>query len=82
MQLSELEKKHFNLKFSFQNLTTTFLYLQKILEIYPDENCPSHKSCIELFDSIMEQLSREETKDLENYFNAMHLEQSLEEDNQ
>ena len=79
MNLAELEKKDFNIKFSFQNLTTTFLFLQKILEIYPDENSPSHKSSVELFDSIMEQLSREETKDLQNYFNAMHLEQSLEE---
>tara|TARA_R100000781_G_scaffold79885_1_gene49372 strand:- start:1316 stop:1564 length:249 start_codon:yes stop_codon:yes gene_type:complete len=80
MNLAELEKKDFNIKFSFQNLTTTFLFLQKILEIYPDENSPSHKSSIELFDSIMEQLSCEETKDLQNYFNAMHLEQSLEEE--
>lgn len=80
MQLSELEKKDFNLKFSFQNLTNTFLYLQKILEIYPDENCPSHKCCIDLWDSILEQLSYEEGKALETYFNAMHLEQSLEED--
>ena len=80
MNLTELEKKDFNIKFSFQNLTTTFLFLQKILEIYPDENSPSHKSSVELFNSIMEQLSREETKDLQNYFNAMHLEQSLEED--
>ena len=80
MNLAELEKKDFNLKFSFQNLTSTFLYLQKILEIYPDENCPSHKSCIDLWDSILEQLSYEEGKALENYFNAMHLEQSLEED--
>ena len=79
MNLAELEKKDFNIKFSFQNLTTTFLFLQKILEIYPDENSPSHKSSVELFDSIMEQLSREETKGLQNYFNAMHLEQSLEE---
>ena len=53
MNLAELEKKDFNIKFSFQNLTTTFLFLQKILEIYPDENSPSHKSSIELFDSIM-----------------------------
>ena len=80
MNLAELEKKDFNLKFSFQNLTSTFLYLQKILEIYPNENCPSHKSCIDLWDSILEQLSYEEGKALETYFNAMHLEQSLEED--
>tara|TARA_R100001086_G_scaffold243656_1_gene172638 strand:+ start:751 stop:999 length:249 start_codon:yes stop_codon:yes gene_type:complete len=80
MNFAELEKKDFNLKFSFENLTTTFLYLQKILEIYPDENCPSHKCCIDLWHSILEQLSHEEGKALETYFNAMHLEQSLEED--
>jgi len=80
MNLTELEKKDFNLKFSFENLTTTFLYLQKILEIYPNENSPSHKCCINLWDSILEQLSYEEGKALETYFNAMHLEQSLEED--
>ena len=82
MNLTELEKKDFNIKFSFQNLTTTFLFLQKILEIYPNENSPSHKSSVELFDSIMEQLSYEEGKAFENYFNAMHLEQSLGEKNQ
>ena len=55
------------------------MYLQKILEIYPDENSSSHKCCIDLWDSILEQLSCEEGKALETYFNAMHLEQSLEE---
>ena len=80
MNLTELEKKDFNIKFSFQNLTTTLLFLQKILEIYPNENSPSHKSSVELFDSIMEQIPHEEGKALETYFNAMHLEQSLEED--
>ena len=43
MKISDIESKEFNLKFSFEKLVSNLMYLQKILEMYPDKNSHPHK---------------------------------------
>ena len=78
MQLSELESKEFKIKFTFEKLMSTLMYLQKILELYPDKNCVAFKDCSNLFDNILDQLSNEERGAISNYLDAIHLDNTLE----
>ena len=78
MKIEDLENKEFILKFTFEKLTSNFLYLQKILKIYPKEDSVPHKNCVGLIDSLIEQLSKEELEGINSYFSAIALENSLE----
>jgi len=80
MEILDLEDKEFNLKFSFGNLLSTFMYLQKILTIYPNADDPAFKDCVKLRDSITDQLSQEDINSINRYFNAINLENTLEKD--
>ena len=80
MEILDLEDKEFNLKFSFGNLLSTFMYLQKILTIYPNTDDPAFKDCVKLRDSITDQLSQEDINSINRYFNAINLENTLEKD--
>ena len=82
MKISDIESKEFNLKFSFEKLVSNLMYLQKILEIYPDENCHPHKDCLDLWDTISDQLSDDERDSINNYFTAIRLDNSLENGNE
>ena len=44
----EIEQKEFNLKFSFEMLTSTIMFIQKVQSLYPDENNPVNKNCTNL----------------------------------
>ena len=80
MEILDLEDKEFNLKFSFGNLLRTFMYLEKILTIYPNADDPAFKDCSELRDSITDQLSQEDIDGINRYFNAVNLENTFEKD--
>jgi len=80
MNFSELESKEFKIKFSFEKLISTLMYLQKILEIYPDENSHPHKDCLDLWDTISDQLSDKERDSINKYFTAIRLENTLDEE--
>ena len=80
MEILNLEDKEFNLKFSCVNLLRTFMYLEKILLIYPNADDPAFKDCSELRDSITDQLSQEDIDGINRYFNAVNLENTFEKD--
>ena len=80
MNFSELESKEFKIKFSFEKLISTLMYLQKILEIYPDENSHPHKDCLDLWDTISDQLSDKERDSINKYFTAIRLENNFDEE--
>ena len=80
MSFSELESKEFKIKFSFEKLISTLMYLQKILEIYPDENSHPHKDCLDLWDTISNQLSDKERDSINKYFTAIRLENNFDEE--
>ncbi len=82
MKISDIESKEFNLKFSFEKLVSNLMYLQKILEMYPDENSHPHKDCLDLWDTISDQLSDDERDSINNYFTAIRLDNSLEDSNE
>lgn len=73
----QIEEKEFNLKFSFEMLTSTIMFAQKVQTIFPDEKHPVHKECNELIDNIIDQLSEKDLNTLNNYFKAMHLDNQL-----
>ena len=54
------------------------MYLQKILTIYPNADDPAFKDCVELRDSITDQLSQEDIDKINTYFNAVNLENTFE----
>ena len=82
MKISDIESKEFNLKFSFEKLVSNLMYLQKILEMYPDENSQPHKDCLDLWDTISDQLSDDDRDSINNYFTAIRLDNSLEDGNE
>ena len=82
MKISDIESKEFNLKFSFEKLVSNLMYLQKILEMYPDKNSHPHKDCLELWDTISDQLSDDDRDSINNYFTAIRLDNSLEDGNE
>ena len=82
MKISDIESKEFNLKFSFEKLVSNLMYLQKILEMYPDKNSHPHKDCLDLWDTISDQLSDDERDSINNYFTAIRLDNSLEDGNE
>ena len=82
MKISDIESKEFNVKFSFEKLVSNLMYLQKILEMYPDKNSHPHKDCLELWDTISDQLSDDDRDSINNYFTAIRLDNSLEDGNE
>ena len=82
MKISDIESKEFNLKFSFEKLVSNLMYLQKILEMYPDKNSHPHKDCLDLWDTISDQLSDDDRDSINNYFTAIRLDNSLEDGNE
>ena len=81
MEILDLEDKEFNLKFSCVNLLRTFMFLEKILLIYPNADDPAFKDCSELRDSrykisyLKKNIDKINTKIL---FNAVNLENTFE----
>jgi len=73
----EIEQKEFNLKFSFEMLTRTIMFSQKVQSIYPDEKHPVYKECNKLIDSIVDQLSDKDCDTLNSYFNRINLDNQL-----
>lgn len=82
MKITDVESQEFNLKFSFEKLVSNLMYLQKILEMYPDKNSHPHKDCLDLWDTISDQLSDDERDSINNYFTAIRLDNSLEDGNE
>ena len=64
----EIEQKEFNLKFSFEMLTSTIMFIQKVKSLYPDENNPVNINCTNLEDEIVDQLIEEDLDTLNSYF--------------
>ena len=82
MKITDVESQEFNLKFSFEKLVSNLMYLQKILEMYRDKNSHPHKDCLDLWDTISDQLSDDERDSINNYFTAIRLDNSLEDGNE
>jgi len=81
MDFTEIEDKDFLVKFSFNHLMKNLMFLEKILSIYPDENCQANKECRDLFDSVVDQLSDKDRGIINHYFTAIRLENTFEEGN-
>ena len=64
----EIEQKEFNLKFSFEMLTSTIMFIQKVKSLYPGENNPVNINCTNLEDEIVDQLIEEDLDTLNSYF--------------
>ena len=75
--LERIEQKEFNLKFSFEMLTSTIMFIQKVQSLYPDENNPVNKNCTNLLDEIVDQLIEEDCDSLNSYFNRINLDNQL-----
>ena len=73
----EIEQKEFNLKFSFEMLTSTIMFIQKVKSLYPDENNPVNINCTNLEDEIVDQLIEEDCDSLNSYFNRINLDNQL-----
>jgi|TARA_A100001391_G_C4862124_1_gene222804 hypothetical protein len=73
----EIEQKEFNLKFSFEMLTRTIMFIQKVQSLYPDENNPVNIDCTNLEDEIIEQLSEKDVDTLNSYFRRINLDNQL-----
>ena len=63
----EIEQKEFNLKFSFEMLTSTIMFIQKVKSLYPGENNPVNINCTNLEDEIVDQLIEEEMKLMQKF---------------
>ena len=68
----EIEQKEFNLKFSFEMLTSTIMFIQKVKSLYPDENNPVNINCTNLEDEIVDQLIEEDLDTLNSYFKRIN----------
>ena len=73
----EIEQKEFNLKFSFEMLTSTIMFIQKVKSLYPDENNPVNINCSNLEDEIVDQLIEEDLDTLNSYFKRINLDNQL-----
>ena len=73
----EIEQKEFNLKFSFEMLTSTIMFIQKVKSLYPDENNPVNINCTNLEDEIVDQLIEEDLDSLNSYFKRINLDKQL-----
>ena len=73
----EIEQKEFNLKFSFDMLTSTIMFIQKVKSLYPDENNPVNINCSNLEDEIVDQLIEEDLDSLNSYFKWINLDNQL-----
>ena len=73
----EIEQKEFNLKFSFEMLTSTIMFIQKVKSLYPDENNPVNINCTNLEDEIVDQLIEEDLDTLNSYFKRINLDNQL-----
>ena len=73
----EIEQKEFNLKFSFEMLTNTIMFIQKVKSLYPDENNPVNINCTNLEDEIVDQLIEEDLDTLNSYFKRINLDNQL-----
>ena len=75
--LERIEQKEFNLKFSFEMLTSTIMFIQKVQSLYPDENNTVNIDCINLEDEIVDQLIEEDLDALNSYFKRINLDNQL-----
>ena len=73
----EIEQKEFNLKFSFEMLTSTIMFIQKVKSLYPGENNPVNINCTNLEDEIVDQLIEEDLDSLNSYFKRINLDKQL-----
>ena len=73
----EIEQKEFNLKFSFEMLTSTIMFIQKVKSLYPGENNPVNINCTNLEDEIVDQLIEEDLDTLNSYFKRINLANQL-----
>ena len=73
----EIEQKEFNLKFSFEMLTSTIMFIQKEKSLYPGENNPVNINCTNLEDEIVDQLIEEDLDSLNSYFKRINLDNQL-----
>ena len=73
----EIEQKEFNLKFSFEMLTSTIMFIQKVQSLYPDENNPVNINCTNLEDEIVDQLIDEDLDTLNSNFRRVNLDKLL-----
>ena len=73
----EIEQKEFNLKFSFEMLTSTIMFIQKVKSLYPGENNPVNINCTNLEDEIVDQLIEEDIDTLKSYFRRVNLDKQL-----
>ena len=73
----EIEQKEFNLKFSFEMLTSTIMFIQKVKSLYPGENNPVNIDCINLEGDIVDQLIEEDINTLNSYFKRVNLDRQL-----
>ena len=75
--LERIEQKEFNLKFSFEMLTSTIMFIQKVKSLYPDKNNPVNINCTNLEDEIVDQLIEEDLDTLNSYFRRINLDKQL-----
>ena len=73
----EIEQKEFNLKFSFEMLTSTIMFIQKVKSLYPGENNPVNINCTNLEDEIVDQLIEEDLDTLNSYIKRINLDNQL-----
>ena len=73
----EIEQKEFNLKFSFEMLTSTIMFIQKVKSLYPGENNPVNINCTNLEDEIVDQLIEEDLDTLNSYFKRINFNWSI-----
>ena len=73
----EIEQKEFNLKFSFEMLISTIMFIQKVKSLYPDQNNPVNIHCTNLEDEIVDQLIEEDLDTLNSYFKRINLDNQL-----
>ena len=73
----EIEQKEFNLKFSFEMLTSTIMFIQKVKSLYPGENNQVNINCTNLEDEIVDQLIEEDLDTLNSYFKRINLDNQL-----
>ena len=73
----EIEQKEFNLKFSFEMLTSTIMFIQKVKSLYPGEKNPVNINCTNLEDEIVDQLIEEDLDTLNSYFKRINLDNQL-----
>ena len=73
----EIEQKEFNLKFSFEMLTSTIMFIQKVKSLYPGENNPVNINCTNLEDEIVDQLIEEDLDTQNSYFKRINLDNQL-----